>query len=225
MSNGRINGKQIIDNTVVKTINGLTASDQWILTNSDSNVTLNIATAGSTHSLTVGWNGILPLNRGGLSNSTFTASQILIVNSATNSIISSGYKFNDGGTASSDIWSARHTIDNIVSLTLTGARAANNVTNTYLRSSDGLPYNTTPLLLPFDGTIKYISISTAGASTWIGEVRNNGTAITGASISVNNSTGTYSAFNINVNAGDLLQLYCNGTNVNNPRMVVSIIKR
>lgn len=225
MSNGRINGKQIIDNTVVKTVNGLTASEQWFLTNSDSNVTLNIATAGSTHSLSVGWNGVLPLNRGGLSNSTFTASQILIVNSATNSVVSSGYKFNDSGTASTDIWSARYTIDNVVTLTLAGARAANNVTNIYLRNSDGLPYNTTPFIAPFDGTIRYISISTALASTWNGEVRNNGVLISGASLTSTAQTSVYATFSININAGDLLQLYANGTGINNPRMTVIITKR
>ena len=172
MSNGRINGKQIVDNTVVKTINGLTFSDQYITSNNDSNVTLTIATSGTTHSFTVGWTGSLPLNRGGLGNVSFTASQILIVNSTTSSVISSGKVFNDSGTSSSDVWSASKTIDYISSATLTGARASNNVSNIYLRSGDGLPFNTTPFVLPFDGVIKYISISSGAASTWTVEVRN-----------------------------------------------------
>lgn len=106
MANGRVNGKQIIDDTVVKTINGLTFSDQYIISNSDSNVTLTVATSGSTHSISVGWTGSLPLTRGGLSNTSFTASQILIIDSTTSSVISSGYKFNDIGTSSTDIWNA-----------------------------------------------------------------------------------------------------------------------
>ncbi len=104
MANGRVNGKQIIDDTVVKTINGLTFSDQYIISNNDSNVTLTIATSGSTHSLNVGWSGLLPISRGGLNNATFTASQILVT--STNSVISSGLKFNDTGTSSTDIWTA-----------------------------------------------------------------------------------------------------------------------
>jgi hypothetical protein len=106
MANGRVNGKQIIDDTVIKTINGLTFSDQYIISNNDSNVTLTIATSGSTHSFTMGWTGSLALNRGGLGNTSFTASQILIVDSSTSSIISSSYKFNNIGTSSTDIWDA-----------------------------------------------------------------------------------------------------------------------
>lgn len=225
MSNGRIDGKQIVDNTVVKSINGLTTSDQFLTASNDTNVGLNILSVGQTHSYNLSWSGLLPLNRGGLSNSTFTASQILIVNSTTSSVVSSGYRFNDSGTSSTDIWSARQILDNTLSTTLAGARTSNNVSNVYLRSGDGLPYNTTPFLLPYNGTIKYISISSGTNSTWIGEVRNNGVAITGATISSNNNSGTYSSYNINVNEGDLLQLYCNGNSVNNPRMFVIITKR
>ena len=91
----KINGKQILDNTIVKSINGITYSYQGLSSSNDSNVTLSLISSGFTHSFGIGWTGILPINRGGLSNSTFTASQILIMNSATSSIISSGYKFND----------------------------------------------------------------------------------------------------------------------------------
>lgn len=122
MPNGRINGKQIVDDTVIKTINGLTFSDQYIISNSDSNVTLTIATSGSTHSLTVGWTGTLPLSRGGSNNTSFTASQILIT--STNSIISSGYKFNDSGTTSTDIWSA----NKVISYALTGSGTVSYIT-------------------------------------------------------------------------------------------------
>ncbi len=205
-------------------LNGLTASFQYFTSSNDANINLNIVSSGSTHSYNMSWNGILPLNRGGLSNSTFTSSQILIVNSTTSSVVSSGYKFNDGGTASTDIWSARHSIDNIVTLTLSGARSGGGVSTVYLRSGDGLPYNTTPMIMPFNGTIKYISMSTSANSTWTAEVRDNGTAITGATIS-NTTTGTYSSFNINVNEGAKLQLYCNGNSVANPRMTVLIVKR
>jgi hypothetical protein len=54
-----------------------------------------------------------------------------------------------------------------------GLRNAN-ATNIYLRNSDGLPYNTTPFILPYNGTIKYISMANSGIETWVGEVRNNG---------------------------------------------------
>ena len=110
MSNGRINGKQIIDSTVIKTINGLSASNQFVLTNSDTNITLITATSGSTTSITAGWSGLLPISRGGLSNSVFTASQILMINSSNTSVVSSGYIFSDSATSSTNIWSANRLI-------------------------------------------------------------------------------------------------------------------
>lgn len=48
--------------------------------------------------------GLVSIENGGTNNSSFTQSEILIF--GTNSINSSGYLFNDFGTASSDIWTA-----------------------------------------------------------------------------------------------------------------------
>jgi hypothetical protein len=90
--------------------NGLTSPLQFLTSSNDSNVGLNINSIGSTHSFNITWNGLLPLDRGGLNNSTFTASDILIIDSSTSSVISSGYKFNDFGTASTDIWTANKVI-------------------------------------------------------------------------------------------------------------------
>lgn len=206
-------------------LNGLTASLQYFTASNDTNVNLNIDSVGTTHSYQLSWGGVLSLSRGGLSNSTFTASQILIVNSSTSSVVSSGYQFNDSGTSSTDIWSSQRTIQYIETLTLSGARNAPNATNVYLRSGDGLPFNTTPFVLPFDGVIKSISISTSANATWTGEVRNNGVLVPGASLISTAQSATYSSFNVNVDAGDLLQLYMNGTNIPRPRMVVIISKR
>jgi hypothetical protein len=93
-------------------INGITSTTQSFTTSNDSNVTLNTNSSGLTHSFNLGWNGLLSLNRGGLSNSTFTASQILIVDSLNSSVISSGYKFNDAGISTSDVWSAARILNN-----------------------------------------------------------------------------------------------------------------
>lgn len=101
--------------TGLTSINGLTAGSQAITSVNDTNVTLGVASSGSTHSLTVGWTGLLPLTRGGLNNATFTASQILIA--STNSIITSGRSFNDSGTTVNDIWSASKINTTIASAT------------------------------------------------------------------------------------------------------------
>lgn len=124
MANGKVNGKQIIDDTVIKTINGLTFSDQYLASTNDSNVTLSLTSSGQTQSFVVGWTSSLALNRGGLGNISFTASEILIVDSSTSSVISSGKKFNDAGTASSDIWTANQIISYINNrLLTTGTKA------------------------------------------------------------------------------------------------------
>jgi hypothetical protein len=167
----------------------------------------------------------LTLSGYGFDTNSWSASNIIVINGSTDSVIGSGYVFNDSGTSSNDIWSANQIINYIQTLSLLGGRNSPNVTNSYLNNSDGIPYNQTPLVLPFDGVIKNISISTTATSTWIGEVRNNGVVVTGATIAATASTAEYGDYNIHINKGSLLQLYCNGTGVNRPRMVVTIIKR
>jgi len=55
--------------------------------------------------------GLVAIENGGTNNASFTASQIIIASTA--SLISSGYIFNDFGTASTDIWTADKIIDYI----------------------------------------------------------------------------------------------------------------
>lgn len=101
-----IHGKQVLENTLVKTFNGITQSNQYLVASSDSNVKLTIDSNSATHSLILNWHGNLPIDRGGLNNSTFTEDRILIANSDKTAIVSSDYKFNDAGESSTDIWSA-----------------------------------------------------------------------------------------------------------------------
>lgn len=195
MANGRVNGKQIIDDTVIKTINGLTFSDQYITSNNDSNVTLTVATSGSTHSLTVGWSGLLPISRGGLNNATFTASQILIT--STNSVISSGYIFNDIGTSSTDIWSAEK-IDTKY-LTQYGDKifATTSGTNTYTATL------TPPITSYVEGMSLYVKFNSENTGT--SSLNINGL---GAKTILKNGFGL-SASNIKLN--DILNLLYDGT--------------
>ena len=82
---GKIKGKQIADGTVVKSLNGSPDSTQYLIPSSDSNITLDIVTPldSSTHSFVVGWQGHLPLERGGLNNSDFSESEILITKTSS----------------------------------------------------------------------------------------------------------------------------------------------
>lgn len=73
MSNGKINGKQIVDDTVVKTINGMTFSDQFLTASGDANVTASVSTSGTTHSFIVSWIGNIVNVGGGRANNTSNA--------------------------------------------------------------------------------------------------------------------------------------------------------
>lgn len=58
--------------------NGLTSSTQFLTASNDTNVTLNIVSSGSTHSFNMGWNGVLPVTRGGTGTaSLFTQGSII----------------------------------------------------------------------------------------------------------------------------------------------------
>lgn len=100
----------------ISVFNGSTASVQNISTINDDNIEIDFKldttiTGGTNsnitsaiHNLSVTWTGILPITRGGLNNTLFNPNQILISN--VDSIISSGFTFNDYGTSDTDIWSA-----------------------------------------------------------------------------------------------------------------------
>src|ERR1039457_2981431 len=105
----------------ISIINGLTSSNQYFDTTSDPTIRLGIISSADTHYFIMGWSGSLSLERGGLGNTIFAPSQILIA--GTDSIISSGYQFNDSGTSSTDILSAQQIyleLGNIIGSDITG---------------------------------------------------------------------------------------------------------
>ena len=98
--------------------NGSTASVQNILTTSDNNIeitlnSINESNNTSTHNLEVAWTGVLSMERGGLNNVLFEPGQILTTNNDNDTIVSSGYKFDDSGVGLGDIWSADRVIKRI----------------------------------------------------------------------------------------------------------------
>lgn len=97
--------EKIIQTSVgIGSLNGVTASKQTLEVFGDDNLDISIGSEGGTHSITLNWSGILPIDRGGLNNTEFNEGEILISNS--DSVISSGYKVNNGGIGEFDIWSA-----------------------------------------------------------------------------------------------------------------------
>lgn len=96
--------KIIQTNVGISTLNGLTQSRQTLQVYGDDNLDISINSQGSTHSISLNWSGILPIERGGLNNTEFNEGELLI--SSNESILSSGYKVNNRGFSEFDIWSA-----------------------------------------------------------------------------------------------------------------------
>jgi len=144
--NGKIHGKQIVKNTILRGFNGLTLSDQYFDTVNDQNVTLTIDSNSATHSFLLNWQGLLPIERGGLNNATFTANELVIADQNSESIISSGWKLDNLGTSSTDIWSADKIISYIES-TLDGVSFTSGpvLPEANLSSPTIIPFNQTSI--------------------------------------------------------------------------------
>lgn len=119
--------------------------------------------------------------------------------------------------ASEDLYAVEQKVQRESTVTISGARNST-VTDVYLQGPGNNFMNTSPFILPYDATLTQISISTNGAATWIAEIRNNGVLIPGAFISVIGISSTYASFNISISAGSEIMLFCNGTDIPNPRI-------
>ncbi len=70
-----------------------------------------LVTNSNNLSIPTDWVGPLPLSRGGLANTNFTSSNILVVDSSTSSIVSSGFVFNENAVTNKNLISAKKTIE------------------------------------------------------------------------------------------------------------------
>ena len=100
-----------------------------------------------------------------------------------------------------------------------GGRAAPNTSNQYLRSDDRVPMNLNGQRLNYDTTLVSFMVSTNGAETWNAEVRKNGVATPVYTESVTASDYGISVPNVDFDADDEIQFYCNGTGINRPKMI------
>ena len=172
--NGKVHGKQIIKNTVVRSFNGSSLSTQYFHPISDDNIILSIDSISATHSFSIAWQGILPLSRGGLNNSSFTANELIIANESEDAIISSGYKLNNIGTSSNDIWTADKIMEYIessldgVSLT-TGPK----LPDSNLNSGTIIPFNQTNINNVLDFSWNVYNRGATVSTTSLESRRNN----------------------------------------------------
>lgn len=106
-----------------------------------------------------------------------------------------------------------------------GGRDSTQTTNEYLRN--GLfTSNESSTRLIQNATLVGISLTTAAAETWIARVRRNGVATNLYSESLTASLGTQkNTLNVDFDAGDVIQIYCEGTGINRPLVVLEFAYR
>jgi len=100
-----------------------------------------------------------------------------------------------------------------------GGRGAANTSNQYLRSDDRVPMNLNGQRLNYNTTLVSLMVSTNGSETWDAEVRKNGVVTPVYTESITASDYEISVPNIDFDADDEVQFYCNGTGINRPKMI------
>ncbi|MCG8722462.1 hypothetical protein G1K63_02840 [Tenacibaculum finnmarkense] len=101
-----------------------------------------------------------------------------------------------------------------------------NTGNEYLRQFNGAQSSQNGWRMVRDGTITAISAQTDINQTWALEIRKNDGTIAIASLTITNQQGNHNnTLNIDVNEGDFIQAYCNGTNVSHPETLIEIAWR
>jgi hypothetical protein len=198
--NGKIHGKQIVKDTILRGFNGLTLSNQYFDTVNDSNISLTIDSNSATHSFLLNWQGLLPIDRGGLNNATFSANELVIADENSESLISSGWKLNNTGTSSTDIWSA-DAIMNYIESTLDGVSFTSGpiLPDSNLSSDTIIPFNQTNInnILNFNWNVfnRGATVSTVSLEWRRGGVGNWQVLTTNKSLSTLTHTLTDTNFN------------------------------
>jgi hypothetical protein len=106
-----------------------------------------------------------------------------------------------------------------------GGDESNNVTDAYLRGPGGTPMNLAGYVMPFDAKITSLSLASRGTESWTLEVRKNNAAAVIASLAVSGKEREYGNVDVDVDAGDELQLFCNGTSINAPSGSIFLTRR
>ncbi|MCD8400064.1 hypothetical protein [Tenacibaculum finnmarkense] len=101
-----------------------------------------------------------------------------------------------------------------------------NTGNEYLRQFNGAQSNRNGWRMIRNGTITAISAQTNINQTWTLEIRKNDGTTAIASLTITNQQGNHNnTLNIDVNEGDFIQAYCNGSSVDYPETLIEIAWR
>ncbi|WP_282118155.1 beta strand repeat-containing protein [Maribacter aquivivus] len=105
-------------------------------------------------------------------------------------------------------------------------RNSNNTSNEYLRQFNGALSNQNGWRIVRNGTITAISAQSDIDQTWTFEVRKNDATTVIASITMTGVQGNHNnTLNVDINEGDFIQAYCNGTSVDYPETLIEIAWR
>lgn len=100
----------------LSTLNGLTQSSQNLVVAGGENLDFRLTSVGNTHSLSLALTGLIPTNRGGLGNGTFSSQQLLIYQGESQQVVSSGFSIGGAENEDRTLWSAREIKDYISGL-------------------------------------------------------------------------------------------------------------
>ena len=105
-------------------------------------------------------------------------------------------------------------------------RNSANTTNEYLRQFNGALSSQNGWRMIRNGTITAITAQSNINQTWTFEVRKNDATTVVTSITMTNVQGNHNnTINIDINEGDFLQAYCNGTSIDYPEALIEIAWR
>jgi hypothetical protein len=117
-----------------------------------------------------------------------------------------------------------NTITRIAQWVINAGVNSTNVTNRYADWTGGIAMNLSPYIVPMNARITHVTAASALAQTWNAEVRVNGVAV--ANLSLTNADSAISGLiSFDVNAGDKITLYINGTSINRPTINVHFSER
>lgn len=106
-------------------------------------------------------------------------------------------------------------------------RSSSNTTDQYLRLYDGTPMNSTGSSLPFDATLVGISLmGQRNDQTWTAQVRKNDVVTIEDSLTITNSYENHTwSKDKDFSAGDRIQVYMLGRNINYPQVELYFRRR
>ncbi|CAM1333033.1 hypothetical protein [Tenacibaculum aestuariivivum] len=104
-------------------------------------------------------------------------------------------------------------------------RNNDNTTNEYLRQFNGAQSNNNGWRMIRNGTITAISAQTNINQNWTLEIRKNDAPAVITSITMTTQGNHNNTINVNINEGDYIQAYCNGTSIDYPEVLIEIAWR